>query len=215
MGNPTVPDDFGQGEGADETAAQIYLGTLNIPIDKLRGYPGNPRRGDLPAIKESLANNDQYRSIVVQADDPEHPEEGGTVLAGNHVYLGAKDLGWTELRSDMLHVDDERARRIVAVDNRASQLGSMDERLLAELLGELPDLTGTGYDEAEFDKLVRMLDEDAADTGMGPLPEPGDADTDEMPQVWGVIVTCRDEAEQVEMLRRFGEDGLNVRAIVS
>ena len=60
-------------------------------------------------IAESLTVNGLYRPIVTTKD--------GTILAGNHTYLAAESLGWS------------------------------DESLveLLESLGD--DLTGTGYDE--------------------------------------------------------------------
>lgn len=148
----------------------VYLATLDIPLDKLDTYPGNPRQGNVSVIRDSLKHNQQYRAIVVQADDPEHPENGGTVLAGNHTLMAARELGWETIRADLLHVNDEQARRIVLVDNRAADLGSYDDRALAELLAETDDLSGTGYDEQDLEALTKEfevpdLDDLAAEVG--------------------------------------------------
>lgn len=137
-----------------------YLATLDIPLNNLRTYPGNPRQGNVAVIKESLRTNTQYRAIVVQVDDPDHPEGGGTVLAGNHTMLAAKELGWETIRADALDVNDEQARRIVLVDNRSADLGEYDHRQLAELLAELEDLTGTGYDLDDLSDLETKIEED-------------------------------------------------------
>jgi ParB-like nuclease domain len=51
-----------------------------VPTADLRPYPGNPRRGDLEAIKDSLERNGQYRPIVVNRRTME-------VLAGNHTLI--------------------------------------------------------------------------------------------------------------------------------
>ena len=51
------------------------LRALAVPIDSVRPYEHNPRRGDLDAIKESLEANGQYRPVVANRRD-------GTVLAG-------------------------------------------------------------------------------------------------------------------------------------
>ncbi len=147
-----------------------HLGTFDIPIDKLRQYPGNPRRGNIAVIKQSLRKHGQYKTIVVQADDPEHPENGGTVLGGNHTLMAAKELGWDTMRVDIWDVDDEQARAIVLVDNRTTDLADYDDRLLAELLAATDDLSGTGYDEQDLEALTKEfevpdLDDLAAEVG--------------------------------------------------
>ena len=43
-----------------------YLGTQNLPLTGLAQFPGNARRGDLGAIRASVARHGQYRSIVVR-----------------------------------------------------------------------------------------------------------------------------------------------------
>jgi hypothetical protein len=56
-------------------------------------------------------------------------------------------------------VDEDQAARIVAADNRTSDLAEYDERLLLELLAELPDLDGTGYDPGDLAELEKTLAE--------------------------------------------------------
>jgi len=136
-----------------------YLGTVQLPLDALEPYPGNPRQGDVPVIEESLRRNEQYRAIVVRAKDPDNLDAGGTILAGNHTWLAAHNVGMQTIRAELHEVDDDTARRIVAVDNRAGDRGDYDERLLAELLTPLDDLSGTGYDEDDLAKLVRQMDD--------------------------------------------------------
>jgi ParB/Sulfiredoxin domain len=60
--------------------------TEYVPIDDLVPFPGNPRRGNVAAIKQSLEENGQYRPIVVRRQTRE-------VLAGNHTLQAAKELG--------------------------------------------------------------------------------------------------------------------------
>lgn len=119
-------------------------------IDALRPYSGNPRRGNLEAIKESLTTNGLYRPIVVNGRTSE-------VLAGNHTLMAAKQLGWTEIAVSWVDVDAETAARIILVDNRSNDLATYDEEALADLLGELPELEGTGYDRDDLDALLAEL----------------------------------------------------------
>lgn len=139
-------------------------GTELVPVDQLTSYPGNARRGDLDAIKDSLRVNGQYAPLIVQRST-------GYVIVGNHRLEAARALGWRELEVKYLDVDDDHARRIVIADNRTSDLGGYDDRALVALLRDLgEDLTGTGYDLDDYDDLLAALEEADADS---PPEEPG------------------------------------------
>jgi len=126
------------------------LETRTVPIGRLKPYAKNARRGDVAAIAESLRVNGQYRPIVVNRRTME-------VLAGNHTLRAARKLGWSEIAATLVDVDEERAKRIVLADNRTSDLATYDSEALAELLQELPELSGTGYDEDDLDALLAEL----------------------------------------------------------
>ena len=89
------------------------------------------------------------------------------------------ERGWVRLVHDRRVVgagpDADHAARIVAADNRTADLGGYDERLLAELLGDLPDLAGTGYTEDDLHRLVSDLADDTTATG-DDAPRPSLAD---------------------------------------
>lgn len=131
------------------------LATTREPVARLHTYHRNPRHGDLAAIRESLRVNGQYRPLV--ANRGTHTGRRDEVLAGNHTLKAAREEGWSEIAVCWVDVDDDHAARIVAADNRTADLGDYDERLLAELLGDLPDLAGTGYDEDDLDAITRRL----------------------------------------------------------
>ncbi|WP_399932290.1 ParB/RepB/Spo0J family partition protein [Streptomyces kanamyceticus] len=142
------------------------LADFAVPVDELVPYHRNPRTGDVDSISESLSTHGQYRAIVVNRGTlTGRPNE---ILAGNHTYKAAKQLGWAEIAVTWLDVDDEAAAKIVVVDNRTSDLAGYDTLLLADILQDLPDLKGTGYDQ---DQLDQLLDETA-------LPEPIELPTD-------------------------------------
>ncbi|QIM20548.1 DNA modification methylase [Phycicoccus sp. HDW14] len=123
------------------------LAELAIPIEDLKPYPGNPRRGAVALIKESLERNGQYRPLVVNRRD-------GTVLAGNHTYMAARELGMPMVAATYVDVDEDDARRIVAVDNKANDAAGYDVTALAELLAALPDVAGTGFTQDEVDEIL-------------------------------------------------------------
>jgi len=116
----------------------------------------------------------QYRPVVVN-------RPGMEVLAGNHVLQAARALGWERLEVCLVEVDAETARRIVLADNRTSDLATYDSEQLVELLSEVGDLTGTGYDQAALEQL---LEETAGDMPV---------DDDEVPEAPAEPTTQRGE----------------------
>jgi hypothetical protein len=132
---------------------------LAVSIEDLTGYHRNPRTGDVDAIAESLRVNGQYKAIVVNRGT--HTGRPNEILAGNHTWAAAKQLGWEQIAATWVDVSEEDAARIVVVDNRTSDLAGYDSELLADILEKLPDLEGTGYDQDTLDKLldVRALPE--------------------------------------------------------
>lgn len=127
-----------------------------MPVGDLRTFHMNPRQGNVKAIAESLTINGQYRAICVNRGT--YTGRPNEVLAGNHTLIAARDLGWEAVDVTYVDVDNDQAARIVAVDNRSADLGEYDTRLLAELLTELPDLDGTGFEPGDLDALVRVLE---------------------------------------------------------
>lgn len=135
----------------------MALTIRNIKLSEVTQYPGNSRRGDISAIAASLETNGQYKPIVVQ-------KSTGHILAGNHTAEAANALGWEKIQAVFVDVDDDQARKIVLADNRTSDLAQYDDSALAALLAEVPDLTGTGFDDADYEALTRMLQ--ALDTAL-------------------------------------------------
>jgi len=144
------------------------LEVTRFPVAELHTYHRNPRVGNVAAIRQSLRVNSQYKPIVVNAGT--YTGRPNEVLAGNHTLIGAREEGWETIQGVTVDVDEDQAGRIVAADNRTSDLGSYDDRLLAELLEDLPDLDGTGYDPGDLDDLRAKLEE-LADPATGGSPD--------------------------------------------
>ena len=120
-----------------------------VPLTDIQVHPRNPRRGNIEAIAESIQVNDVYKPLIVQRST-------GYVLAGNHTYLALCKLGWMDAQVIYLDVDDERAHRILVVDNRSFEKGGgWEEDLLTELLSEMDDpYLGTGWTPDELDDML-------------------------------------------------------------
>lgn len=121
---------------------------LRRPLTDVQPWPGNPRRGDLDAIAASLAGFGQYQPLIAQTST-------GRLVVGNNRYLAARDvLGWTDMAIDFIDVDDDTAARMLAADNRLSDLGQYDNTQLSEWLAALSTLDDTGWTEDDLDALL-------------------------------------------------------------
>jgi hypothetical protein len=139
-----------------QVLAHDALAPLLVEVDQLRPHSENPKNGDTDAIVESIVVNGLYRPLYVTSD--------GTILAGNHTYHAALELGAEKLPIIRLDVDLDHARRILLGDNRISDLGRYDDALLLDLLDKLTEtagpngLDGTGYsvDDQELLRLAQV-----------------------------------------------------------
>ena len=176
------------------------LAELVVPIETLHQFEGNPNVGDVALIRRSLRRFGQYKPITVNIGTlTGRPNE---ILAGNHTWQAARQEGWPDIARTLIDVDQQEATGIVAADNRIAELAKRDPEMLAEMLGGLDDLEATGYTEEDLAKLLE--DQSPDDAG----------EDDEDDPVWGVIITCRDEAQQLDLLQKLDAEGLDVRAMV-
>jgi len=128
-----------------------WIAVRDIPLAELTRFPGNPRRGNTDEIRGSIRRNGQYRSLVVR-DGP----DGLIILAGNHTRDALEAEGQETARCEIITCTDDEAIRINLADNRLSDMGAYDDRLLADLLTALDeDLSGTGFDERAVTEIMR------------------------------------------------------------
>lgn len=179
---------------SDFHALHAALEPLSLAIDELHPSERNPRRGDVDAIAESLTINGQYRPVVARLD--------GEILAGNHTWLAARQLGWSHIAALRIDVDDEQAARIMLADNRTAELGSYDDEALIDLLRSLDELVGTGFEDAD---LAALLAVDEGDDDSAPVLDVASL---------SVLVECRDEEQQRELIDRFEAEGLICRPLM-
>lgn len=132
------------------------LRKMLVPLDSLEPFAGNPRRGDVPAIAKSLARFGQVRPVLTE---PPVDETGKSrLIAGHHVVLAARDLGWTHIAAIANDFgSDDEARAYLIADNQIPTLGSIDEEALAVQLAALSDFEGTGYTEEQAEEVARRL----------------------------------------------------------
>jgi hypothetical protein len=83
-------------------------------------------------------------------------------------------------------------------------------RLVTMHESEGGDLRLLGFADQELADL-RKIDEGG--DGMD-LPDAGDADTEDMTTVWGIVIDCTDEDQQQELLEELNERGVKCRALM-
>jgi len=153
------------------------LRPLARPVADLRTLEGNPRRGDVAAVKRSLQRFGQRKPIVVRED--------GTVIAGNHTLLAARELGWVEIAVVGTEDDEMTAKAYALADNRTSALGTFDLGDLALMAAEVhavdPELLeAASFTEADLNALLngqqggKTDPDDAPEAPAEPVTQPGD-----------------------------------------
>lgn len=185
-----------------------------VPLHALKPHPKNPRVSDTWAIKESLLVHGQYRPIVAN-------RRTGHILAGNHTYLAAKELGWESILVYWIDVPEDQELKILLVDNRSTEFGFMDPERLLEVLQELDSLEGTGYNDEDLELLVHELleateviahideDEELADEADGGAE--GSTSSGEGEQMYKLVVFSEEEEPLLALAEELRERGFGVQ----
>jgi hypothetical protein len=88
-------------------------------------------------------------------------------------------------------------------------------RLLEEQATYYP-LETLGTDEDALQEMLdSMTDEMESEEKKEKMPKPGDAPVSEISEQWALLITCKDEDEQLTLLERFQEEGLQCRVLIS
>jgi ParB-like chromosome segregation protein Spo0J len=123
--------------------------------------------------------------------------------------LAAQQLGITDVPTMVARgwtLAQIQAYRLT--DNQLALNAGWDRELLGLELGELKlggfDLALTGFGELELSDLV---------DGKG-LGDGGDASQQIVPESWAVIVECKNEGDQVDLIQRLQAEGRNVRGSI-
>lgn len=132
------------------------LSGLRVPLSELKLLKNNPRKGNVAAVIRSYKTFGQLKPIVAR-------KSTGEIIAGNHQYQAAKELGWSEIAVVWADVDEKTARAYAVADNRTGELAEWD---VNALIASLEDLDSTLFEAAgfsidELDDLKAILEEQA------------------------------------------------------
>lgn len=132
--------------GTGDNVFLVHEGCAHVlmAVDDLVLHPDNPRKGDVPMIRESLRYHGQFDSIIVNRGSYSKRYDPWTIGAGNHTFKAACEEGWTHVGVQVVDVDDEELDRIMLVHNAASDAAHYDRDSLLGVTERLGNLEGTG-----------------------------------------------------------------------
>jgi hypothetical protein len=181
---------------------------LAVPIGEIEPDPGNPvthGEENLSAIEASFRRFGQREPLVVN-------RLNRRIEAGHGRLIVARRLGWTHVA--VLWVEDDPAaeRGYRLADNRTAELAEWDLDTLAALVAGIRDADADLAAALLLDDLVGEVDP-PADAGEKPDSTAGGAPEQEVPSVYKAIVTCRDQADQTDLIERLQREGFQCRAL--
>lgn len=176
-----------------------------IPISSIQRAVYNPRKTLTPSDPsyQKMKKSIQTFGLV----EPLVWNEFNSVLVGGHQRLTIleNESHATEVEVSVVHIEDIRQEKALNLAlNR--QGGEWDEPALTAMLKELKeasfDLDLTGFEEAEFKKMMKI----AAST---------DVDESKTQKKFEVLVECSGESHRAQVLERLLSEGLKCRIVAS
>jgi hypothetical protein len=191
--------------GAPETVIDLghiaeSLRPLAVPIGELVKDPANSRwhgPKNLEGIAASLRVYGQRTPLVVNRRNKNVIEKGNGTLDA------AVALGWSHVAVVWVDDDPATAAGYSIADNRIPELAEWDAAALDQLLRSV---------QTEDEDLAGVFDQLAQDLDLVPAEEKQKPGGD-LERKFQVIVDCKDETQQLELLERFDKDGLECRAL--
>jgi len=165
-------------------------------VADLTPWEDNPRINDgepVDAVAESIKRFGFAAPIIARKED-------GMVIAGHTRLKAAHKLGIEKVPVRWMDLDPADARLLALADNKLGEKASWDDDILAEIIRSID----------EDDLLLAGFDSDFAvkDEEIG-------AASEIVPEVWSVIVECKDELQQCDVMEYLEKGGFQCRALIS
>ena len=186
-----------QGASAPALSAQKVTHIRDLTPDPKNARKHNPK--NIGMISDSLRAVGAGRSIVLDEDN--------VILAGNGLVEAAAEAGITKVQ--IVDADGEtiiavrrtgltpdQKTKLALYDNRAAEIAEWD-------LDVLKSFAADGLDLAPYEFNATMLNAESV------AAEPT------LKEQWMIVLTCRDETQQRDLLDRFLSEGLTCRAVAS
>lgn len=142
-----------------------------FPIESLKPWQRNPRKNEaaVASVAESIRKFGFSAPIVAR-------QENCMVIAGHTRLKAAQKLGLTHVPVRLMDLSEEDAQLLAMADNKLGEIAEWDDEGLARVLADLKasgaDVTASGFDEGEIDRLLAELNAgNLADIVEPPLPD--------------------------------------------
>lgn len=173
-----------------------------VPLSRLIPWRKNPRKNHAVAKIAASIEAFGYASPIVA--------QQGTyrILAGHGRLEALRSLGVESAPVILVPMSDDQADLYTLADNKTTELAEWDFATMADLLLDFDarnlDTQLTGFSDEEMSQIMNW-------TRPG-----GDGDQSALvPQEeFALVIKCRSEREQAELLSRLSGEGLDVRAVV-
>lgn len=184
------------------------LNVKEISIDLLQEYENNPRFNDnaVDKVMESIKEFGFKVPIIIDKDN--------VIIAGHTRYKAAKELGLEKvpcLIADDLTPEQVKAFRLA--DNKVSEFSSWDQDKLYSELMELQtmdfNIESFGFESSGISTTTTGNELEESDGDINP-----DSNFNYKEQ-YGVIVMCKNEAEQEEIYSRLLEEGYECKVVAT
>lgn len=180
------------------------------PVAELRPYDRNPRTHSPEQIAKVARSIQEYGWT-----NPILVDRNGTIVAGHARLEAAKALGLAEVPTICLdHLTPAQARAYVIADNQLALDAAWDEEILRVELAALQgldfDLSLTGFDDGEIDRLLADLDSTGVPPGLtdeDAVPEPCADATTRQGDLWILgdhRLLCGDSSSTTDVDRLLG-----------
>jgi hypothetical protein len=175
------------------------------PVGQLRPAEWNANRVSAQTLKKIRASIEEFGFVENLVARPYPGEEGAfEVISGNHRLELVREMGFKDVPVIVVELDDAHARVLAQTLNRTR--GRDDPLAYRKLINDV--LSGMPVEEA-----TRFLPESkqSLESILGSLEAPNI----DVPEVWGVIVECKDETDQLEVLEKLTSEGRDCRALMA
>ena len=172
-------------------------------ISDLKPSPYNPRK----ELKPGSPRYERLKKSVVEFDyiDPIIWNRRTDRIVGGHQRLSVLiNLGYREVDVSVVDIDENKEKALNLALNKTG--GSWDLTKLEDVMKDLEvvdfDIESTGFSESEMRQLGRYMDDDQdSNSKIGELE-------------YQIIITCRDEIHQRELLEKFKEGEIKCRPLI-
>lgn len=183
---------------------------VTVTLGSLKPWGGNPKRSTKKHQSQLATSFDELGQFATIAIGPD-----GDVYDGHQrlsALLSKHGKGYQVEARQSSRPLTEQERRKVAIYSR--QIGVWDWDILSAW--EPDELTAWGFDGdllgewgSDYSNLAAFLEAEKEEQPAG------DAEPQDIPEQYAILITCKSEAEQNRLLDRFVQEGLECRALLS